>query len=64
MPEPHTVQEAQQEAMRSDQRSVVVRDLIPNTGYRFRIRAVNDLGIGKEASKPSGEYCAVVQRNR
>ena len=40
---------------RTDQRSYLVTGLIPNTGYRFRVRAINSFGRGKLASKPSGQ---------
>ena len=39
---------------REDQRAYEIQGLIPNSGYRFRIRALNRLGRGEEASKPSG----------
>ena len=40
--------------LRSDQRTYIVQNLIPNLGYSFRVRAINDLGRGKLASKGSG----------
>ena len=30
-------------------------NLVPNNGYRFRIRAINDLGRGTLASLPSSK---------
>ena len=54
IPEFLTVQEAVNSGKRADQRTVLVSNLIPNTGYRFRVRAVNLFGRGKDASQPSG----------
>ena len=47
--------------LRSDQRTYIVQNLIPNLGYSFRVRAINDLGRGKLASKGSGmcSLCAL-----
>ncbi|KAH3788122.1 hypothetical protein DPMN_166253 [Dreissena polymorpha] len=39
---------------RSDQRSTNVTGLVPNTNYRFKVRAVNAFGRGSESSRPSG----------
>ena len=53
------VLEATNNNRRPDQRSVVVPDLIPHSGYRFRVRAINALGRGEEASKPSGNFIRI-----
>ena len=42
--------------LRGDQRTYVVENLIPNLGYSFRVRAINDFGRGQEASKGSGMF--------
>lgn len=39
---------------RADKRMVDVTTLLPNTRYRFRVRAVNSYGRGTQASSPSG----------
>ncbi|KAH3788133.1 hypothetical protein DPMN_166264 [Dreissena polymorpha] len=38
---------------RSDQRSTYVTGLVPNTNYRFKVRAVNAYGRGSESSRLS-----------
>ncbi|XP_045161359.2 contactin-like isoform X2 [Mercenaria mercenaria] len=48
-----TVTEASNLGKRTDQRAITVHQLIPNTNYRFRVRAINAFGRGQEASKPS-----------
>lgn len=53
IPEILSVTEAANLVKRTDQRSIIVKQLIPNTSYRFRVRAINSFGRGKEASKPS-----------
>ena len=54
IPEYMVANEAINLGKRTDQRSYLVTGLIPNTGYRFRVRAINSFGRGKLASKPSG----------
>ena len=39
--------------------SVIVRNLIPNSEYRFRVRAVNEVGIGA-ASSPTAYYKTLI----
>ncbi|KAH3788889.1 hypothetical protein DPMN_167053 [Dreissena polymorpha] len=39
---------------RSDQRSTNLTGLVPNTNYRFKVRAVNAFGRGSESCRPSG----------
>ena len=56
IPEYQAVQLATDNGHRADQRAVVVENLIPNTSYRFRVRAVNTHGRGNDASRPSGVY--------
>ncbi|XP_053378888.1 contactin-like isoform X2 [Mercenaria mercenaria] len=53
IPEYLAVNEATGQGKRADQRAVTVQNLIPNTSYRLRVRAVNNFGRGKDASKPS-----------
>ena len=60
IPEYITNQEAIDTRKRTDQRSILVQGLIPDTGYRFRIRAINSFGRGKEASRPSGDLLFIV----
>ncbi|XP_052225224.1 contactin-like [Dreissena polymorpha] len=38
---------------RSDQRSTNLTGLVPNTNYRFKVRAVNAFGRGSESCRPS-----------
>lgn len=45
--------EGKEFGVRQDQRAYTVTGLIPNTNYRFRIRAINQFGRGEEASKPT-----------
>ncbi|KAK3583433.1 hypothetical protein CHS0354_025554 [Potamilus streckersoni] len=47
IPAPSTIPQSGQGLLKSDQRTYPVRDLIPGTSYRFRIRAVNLYGIGE-----------------
>lgn len=49
-----TVKLATEIGHRGEQRAAVVQNLVPNTSYRFRVRAVNEYGRGTEASRPSG----------
>ncbi|XP_060571800.1 contactin-3-like [Ruditapes philippinarum] len=53
VPEYLAITEANNLAKRSDQRAIIVQQLIPNTSYRFRVRAINMFGRGQEASSPS-----------
>ncbi|XP_053379339.1 contactin-3-like [Mercenaria mercenaria] len=53
IPDYQAVQLATDNGHRPDQRSVEIKNLIPNTSYRFRVRAVNQHGRGKDASRPS-----------
>ena len=55
IPEELVTTEAINAGRRTDQRSYKVEGLIPNSGYRFRVRALNNLGRGEEASTPSGK---------
>ena len=54
MREVEAVTEAVNYGLRSDQRTYNVDSLFPNLGYRFRVRAINEFGRGKLASKGSG----------
>lgn len=54
IPESLTVTEAIDNGYRTDQRTAIVVDLVPNTSYRFRIRAINEYGRGNIPSRPSG----------
>lgn len=47
--------EAVEHAMREDQRTVIVENLLPDMLYSFRIRSINDYGKGNEASLGSGK---------
>ena len=58
------MQEAIDHAKRTDQRVIVVQGLIPHTGYRFRVRAINLYGRGEEASQPSGNILFIHHRVR
>ena len=49
-------QEAINLGRRTDQRSLEVTGLIPHTGYRFRIRAINTFGRAELPSTPTGVY--------
>ncbi|KAL4221661.1 Contactin 1 [Mactra antiquata] len=53
IPETLAVNNAIQKGSRTDQRAATVTNLIPNTSYRFRVRAINTFGRGQEASAPS-----------
>ncbi|KAL4221440.1 Immunoglobulin like [Mactra antiquata] len=53
IPEPNAVTVATDNGHRADQRAAVVTDLVPNTSYRFRVRAINEYGRGDAVSKPS-----------
>ena len=56
MPEYIVNQEAINLGRRTDQRSLEVTGLIPHTGYRFRIRAINTFGRAELPSTPTGMY--------
>jgi hypothetical protein len=56
IPEFQAVQLATDNGHRADQRAVVVQNLVPNTSYRFRVRAVNQYGRGPDASRQSGPF--------
>lgn len=49
-----SINDAKLFGLRSDQRTTTVDGLLPNLDYCFRVRAINDLGEGQEASKKSG----------
>ena len=56
IPELVTITNAQEFNLREDQRMYTANNLVPNNGYRFRIRAINDLGRGTLASLPSSKF--------
>ncbi|XP_052760902.1 contactin-like isoform X2 [Mya arenaria] len=53
IPESIAAREAADQGKRGTQRAATVDGLIPNTNYRFRVRATNAFGKGQEASKPT-----------
>ena len=53
--EPVAIATAKDFRLREDQRAYVVKTLTPNNSYRFRVRAINSLGRGIEASNPSSK---------
>lgn len=54
IPEYIAMNEAIDFGLRDDQRSAIIQNLLPDISYSFRVRAINDFGIGHEASPPSG----------
>ena len=55
IPEYVAMNEAIDFGLREDQRSATIKNLLPDISYRFRVRAINDYGIGHEASGGSGK---------
>ncbi|XP_045162637.2 contactin-like [Mercenaria mercenaria] len=53
IPEYIAMNEAIDFGLREDQRSAVIKNLLPDISYSFRVRAINDFGIGHEASDGS-----------
>ncbi|KAL4221759.1 Contactin-3 [Mactra antiquata] len=51
--ETQALNDARTMGLRSDQRVTLVDGLLPNVHYSFRVRAINDLGEGREASRKS-----------